>query len=153
MIGSSGADAEKARREGRFVSLVQAVAAVIVLGWFASGHASAPDDGLLQLDILTLHEKVAGVEPVDGHPTMVVLAGTCSSDAKSSLPSSYGVVVHHPNEPAYAGLAQDLALPAAAGRCQPGYVLVDRAGFVRYRTYDPGWAAHSDEQSILLDAL
>jgi hypothetical protein len=84
---------------------------------------------------------------------MVVLAGRCPTDRRSSLSPAYGVVVHTPNEPAYAGLAQDLALPEAARRCSPGYVLVDRAGFVRYRTYDPGWAAHSDEQSILLDAL
>lgn len=128
------------------------VAVALVIGWLATGHASAPDDGLLQVDILSLHERVPGVSPVGGRPTMVVLAGRCSARGTPRL-SAYPVVVHSPSEPAYVELAQDLALPEADRRCQPGYVLVDREGFVRYRTYDPGWAAHADEQSILLGAL
>ena len=52
-----------------------------------------------------------------------------------------------------AELARRLALPAAAERCSPGYVTVDRDGVVRYRTYEPGWADPTQEQQILLDAL
>lgn len=125
----------------------------LLAGWFATGHVSAPDNGLLQLDILSLHQKVPGVTAVDGRPTMVVLAGRCPPHPPPLLPSRYGLVIHEPGEPGYDALARELALPAAARRCQPGYVLVDRAGYVRYRSYDPGWPEHSDEQSILLDAM
>lgn len=38
------------RRDVAVVLAVQAVSAVLVAGWLATGHASAPDDGLLQLD-------------------------------------------------------------------------------------------------------
>jgi len=32
-------------------------------------------------------------------------------------------------------------------------VLLDGTGAVRYRTYDPGWSAHAEEQEILLEHL
>lgn len=144
MAGSGGAP----RRDARIVGFVLALGVLLTAGWFATGHDSAPDHGLLQLDVLSLHERVPGVEPVDGKPTMVVLACRGSSE----LPPAYGVVVHRPSEPAFAGLAAALALPRARS-CEAGYALVDRAGFVRYRSYDPGWASHTDEQQILLDAL
>lgn len=50
-------------------------------------------------------------------------------------------------------LAESLALPRAASRCEPGYAVVDPAGYVRYRSYDPGYPDHSQEQGILLDAV
>lgn len=50
-------------------------------------------------------------------------------------------------------LARALALTEAATACRPGYALVDPAGAVRYRTYDPGWAEHAGEQEILLADL
>lgn len=132
---------------------MQVAAVALVAGWFGTGHASAPDDGLLQVDVLSLHERVPGVDPVGGRPTMIVLAGRCMSRPTAELPASYGLVVHLPSEPGYGELARNLGLPEAARRCQPGYALVDRAGYVRYRSYDPGWATHANEQSILLDAL
>ncbi|GAC1327912.1 MAG: hypothetical protein NVSMB13_14600 [Mycobacteriales bacterium] len=148
MIGADGSDRAAPRRERRFVAFVQVGAVLMVIGWLATGHAAAPDGGLQQVDVLSLHEQVAGVVPVHGRPTMVVLACT----GTSSLPARYGVVVHRRAEPGFTDLARRLALPRASG-CVAGYALVDRAGFVRYRSYDPGWARHSDEQSILLDAL
>lgn len=84
---------------------------------------------------------------------MIVLAGRCDVIGAPALSGKYGVVVHEVTEPGYDALARALALPAAAQRCQPGYALVDRDGFVRYRSYDPGWALHAEEQAILLDAL
>jgi hypothetical protein len=51
------------------------------------------------------------------------------------------------------GLARRLALPKAAEGCTPGYALLDGDSHVRYRTYDPGWPAHDQEQEILLEAI
>jgi hypothetical protein len=138
----------QARRDAPVVAAVVGLGVLLTAGWFATGHASAPDSGLLQIDVLSLHERVPGVQPVDGKPTMVVLA--CSG--RSPLPGKYGVVVHRPAEPGFRALATALALPRATG-CHAGYALVDPAGFVRYRSYDSGWVKHTDEQSILLDAL
>ena len=141
------------RRDALLVGFVCALGLVLTAGWLGSGRASAPDDGLLQIGLPSLRERVPGVVAVDGKPTMVVLAGQCSSIGASSLPSRYGVVVHESDDAGYDALAQSLALPEAARRCQPGYALVDRDGFVRYRSYDPGWPLHAEEQAVLLDAL
>jgi hypothetical protein len=144
MAASGGAP----RRDARIVAFVLGLGVLLTAGWFATGHPSAPDHGLLQIDVLSLHERVPGVAAVGGRRTMVVLA--CSG--RSQLPSSYGVVVHRPAEPGFGALARALALPRARS-CHAGYALVDPAGYVRYRSYDPGWQAHTDEQQILLDAL
>ena len=32
-------------------------------------------------------------------------------------------------------------------------MLLDAAGLVRYRSYDPGWPQHAEEQEILLEHL
>ena len=141
------------RRDALLVGFVCAFGVVVTTGWFASGRASAPDDGLLQISVLSLRERVSGVVAVDGKPTMVVLAGRCPTIGAPTLSGQYGVVVHEADEPGYDALARLLALPEAARRCQPGYALVDLERVVRYRTYDPGWALHAEEQSILLDAL
>lgn len=128
------------------VVALQAVGAALVAGWFATGHASAPDRGLLQLDVVGLHERVAGLDALDGLPTMVVLS--CRPAPRpAALGAGYGFEVSTD-----ADLARRVALPRAP-RCDDGYVLLDRAGFVRYRSYDPGWRRHADEQEILLDAL
>ena len=50
-------------------------------------------------------------------------------------------------------LVRALALGRSLTQCLPGYALVDSAGFVRYRTYDPGLADHVDEQRVLLENL
>ena len=125
---------------------VQAVAAALVAGWFATGHASAPDDGLLQLDVLSLSERVPGVTAVDGRPTMVVVQ--CGPAPARRLDEAYGLVVSSD-----AALADRLALHRAVEDCQPGYVLLDGHSVVRYRSYDPGWPDHSFEQEVLLGHL
>lgn len=148
-----GPSSGQARRP-RGVLLVlglQAVSALLVAGWFVTGHASAPDAGLLQIDVLSLHEPVAGLQAVDGRPTMVVLTGQgCPPQVSQErhLDRRYGLILSPDRE-----LARRLSLPYAAVRCQPGYVLLDADSNVRYRTYDPGWAEHAQEQEILLENL
>ena len=129
------------------VVAVQLLCAALVAGWFATGHASAPDAGLHQLDLLSLSERVPGAAAVDGRPTMVVVTCPAQVPARRTLDPSYGLVVSTD-----AALARRLALPRAAD-CQSGYVLVDEDSLVRYRTYDPGWLDHSFEQEVLLGHL
>lgn len=126
---------------------VQVGATALVLGWFATGHASAPDAGLHQLDVLSLSEQVPGLRAVDGRPTLVAV--TCDVETGSPLDPAYGLrLVDDP------GLARRLALPRAlAPACVDGYVLLDGRSQVRYRTYDPGWREHAFEQEVLLEHL
>lgn len=132
----------------RLVLAVQLLAVALVAGWFATGRASAPDAGLLQLDVLSLSERVEGVTSVDGRPTMVVVTCDRLPRADRELAPEYGLVVS--TDPA---LARRLALPLATAECQAGYVLLDAGSVVRYRTYDPGWQQHSFEQEVLLGHL
>jgi hypothetical protein len=132
----------------RLVLGVQVVAAVLVVGWFATGNASAPDDGLQQLGVLSLAEHVEGVEARAGRPTMVVVTCPSLPVEERQLDEAYGLVVSTDD-----AVARALALPLATAECQPGYVLLDGGSVIRYRTYDPGWARHSDEQEVLLEHL
>lgn len=129
------------------VLALQLTALALVVGWFTTGHASAPDHGLLQLDVLSLHEQVAGLDALNGRPTMVVLSCPSAKPRPRMLDGAYGLVVSTD-----ADLARRVALPRSS-RCHDGYVLLDGAGFVRYRTYDPGWPKHAQEQEILLENL
>ena len=129
------------------VLLVQALASGLVVGWFATGHASAPDAGLLQIDVLSLSEPVPGVEAVDGRPTLLVLTCPELVPDRRTLDPAYGLVVSTDPE-----LAERLALPRAP-ECQSGYVLLDPDSRVRYRSYDPGWLDHAFEQEVLLEHL
>ncbi len=129
------------------VLALEALGLALVTGWFATGHASAPDDGLLQLDVLTLSERVPGLDAEAGRPTMVVLTCPAASPPPRRLSPAYGLRVV--SDPA---LAERVALPAAT-RCRDGYVLLDAAGRVRYRSYDPGWPDHAEEQEILLETI
>ena len=146
MVDPAPARRREARRDVTLVIAVQVVAAALVVGWFATGHASAPDDGLQQLDVLSLDEAVPGVTAVDGRPTLVAV--TCGGRYDGSL-DRFPVVLRSD-----AALARALALPrAVAPECQEGYVLLDGDGRVRYRTYDPGWRDHAFEQEVLLEHL
>lgn len=140
--------ARPVRRDVGTVLAVQVAALALVAGWFATGHASAPDAGLLQLDVLSLHEQVPGLAAVDGRPTMVVMTCPRAPSAPRRLDPRYGLVVSTD-----AALARRLALPLATSECQAGYVLLDGASVVRYRSYDPGWPDHAAEQQVLLENL
>jgi hypothetical protein len=135
-----------ARRDVAVVLAVQAVCAALVAGWFATGHASAPDDGLLQLGVLSLSERVPGLTAVDGRPTMVVVQ--CGPAPERTLDEAYGLVVSDDG-----ALADRLALHRAVEDCQAGYVLLDADSVVRYRSYDPAWPDHAYEQEVLLEHL
>jgi hypothetical protein len=138
-------------RDALLVLAVQVLCVGLVVGWFATGHASAPDGGLQQIGLLMLDERVPGVEAVDGRPTMVVVSGQrCPASAPQPrrLDERFGLVVSPDAE-----LARRLALPKAAEGCEPGYVLLDGDSRVRYRTYDPGWPRHDLEQEVLLEAI
>jgi hypothetical protein len=131
------------------VLAVQALGTALVVGWLASGRPGAPDAGLQQIDVLMLSERVPGVEPVDGRPTMlVVTSDACPDPGPRRLDDRYGLVVS--TDPR---LADRLALPKAADGCSPGYVLLDGDGVLRYRTYDPRWPEHDQEQEILLESI
>jgi len=135
-----------AQGEVAVVLALQAVAVALVVAWIATGHASAPDDGLQQIGVLSLSERVPGVEAVGGRPTMVVLS--CDPAPPRALDPAYGLVVSADPE-----LARRLALPLATSECQDGYALLDASSRVRYRTYDPGWPEHAFEQEVLLGHL
>ena len=120
----------------------------LTAGWFATGHASAPDDGLLQLDVLSLSEPVpgprAGRRPPDD--------GRAHLRPRRRRPAHPRRRVRASPSPPTPTLARRVALPAATA-CEDGYVLLDAAGLVRYRSYDPGWPQHAEEQEILLEHL
>jgi hypothetical protein len=148
-----GPIAAQVRRRGDVaVALaVMALSTAMTIGWFATGNASAPDAGLQQIDLLMLDEPVLGVEAVGGRPTMLVVTGQrCppQDPEPRRLDDRFGLVVS-PD----AALARRLALSKAAEGCSPGYVLLDGDSRIRYRTYDPGWPRHDQEQEILLEAI
>ena len=147
MVHAAPAPAGKARRGAALVLAVQALSVALVIGWFAAGHASAPDAGLQQLDVLSLDEPVPGLSAVDGRPTMVVVTCAAEVPQRRELSREYGLVVSTDST-----LARRLALPRAV-QCQSGYVLLDPDSVVRYRTYDPGWLDHAFEQEVLLEHL
>ena len=155
--------------------VVQLIAVAAVLGWL-SGRPLTPDSGLQQFDALTLREPVAGLTAVDARPTLYVATGdlavpACAAEVRDFLgrrtDPTFPAVLLVPAGPVPTGLPSGtevrtanvtallhaLALPDAAQGCRPGYALVDAAGHVRYRTYDPGYGGHAAEQSVLLDTL
>jgi len=144
-------------RRGALVLGSQAVVLVLVGGWFITGHSDAPDGGLRQVDALTLHERVTGADEVDGRPTLLLAPSTCPRQGRlllqrygtpAGLPRAFRIgVVRDP------AVVRALALGRSLDRCLPSYALVDGAGFVRYRSYDPGLGSHADEQRVLLESL
>ncbi|MDQ6650305.1 MAG: hypothetical protein M3Z02_09345 [Actinomycetota bacterium] len=151
--------------------------------YLGHGGPLAPDRGLRQLDLISLREQVPGLGALDGRPTLVVAAGPQSDPkcaAQVALASSrratpagvgrgFALVVLMPGAggtpvPSLPGLdgvrldpggetARRLALPRAAAGCTPGYAVLDAGGFVRYRTYDPAWGEHGQEQNVLLRSV
>lgn len=134
-------------------AVVGAALALAVSGALLAAHLDSPSGrldaaglGLTQLDMLYLDEPaplpdVVGVTP--GRPLLIVVCAACAApDA--------GVPTTVTDDPA---VAEAYALRTADGRVGPGYALVDGAGRVRYRTFDPGLAEHGEEIRVLVEAL
>lgn len=174
-----GREAGVARRPvRRLAGLVaaQALALALVAAYFLTGGAMAPDGGLQQLGLLSLNERVAGLEGT-GRAALVVAPGVGADcvakvaeasrrrDRALGVPSAYDVVVlrRDASGEAPAGLrvvadpdgriTRALALSRALAGCQPGYAVLDAGGVVRYRTYDDNWQRHGGEQMTLLLAV
>lgn len=146
---------------------------VVMLAWgTVLGRPWTPDGGLRQIDLLLLDEPAAApgaaLGPVPG-PTLVAARapGACDRQADEA-DGRYGTSRGLPADVTLVLLADDapgreraaaLGLRAADGGCTPGYALLapgadaDDPARLRYRTLDPGWAAHSDEQRVLLGWL
>ena len=132
------------------------VATLAVLGaalaWFATTEeyqAGGALRGLRQLDLLYLEEpapRVAalGIDP--GRPALIVVCRDC--DAPALGDPEVQVVVTGSEE-----VARDYGLLTTSGRVGPGYAIVDRAGRVRYRTFDPHLSSHPREIDILIAGL
>ena len=104
-----------------------------------------PRHELQQLDLLYLDEPAPGLDGLgvrSGTPAIVVF---CSGQCP--LPDLEGAQVVRSNDLELAGR---YALGAGA---RTGFALIDRAGDVRYRSYDPAPHEHEPELQTLVDAL
>jgi hypothetical protein len=131
---------------------VAAVAAVAVAG--AGAHLASPDadvapiPALRQLDLLYLDQPAPALERlgvVPGRPAVILFC-----DPPCATPELTGTQLVHSDDPE---LAARYALRTASGRIGPGYALIDPAGQLRYRTFDPDPGAHGEEIQVLVDAV
>lgn len=130
---------------GGLLSVLGAAAGVLV--YLASeGHIRHdPMHALQQLDLLYLDEPAPGYAELGlraGQPAVVVF---CPDACR--LPELNGAQVVRSGD---MGLAGRYAL---GGDGRVGFVLVDRDGDVRYRSYDPAPHEHVAELQTLVDAL
>jgi hypothetical protein len=139
------------RRRWRWVG-IGAVAAAAVIGaaiyLMSPGADLAPVPGLRQLDLLYLDQPAPGLDRLGVEPGRPAVILFCRSACAE--PSVTGAQVVHSGDPE---LAAQYALLTSSGRVGPGYALVDPAGQLRYRTFDPAPAEHAEEIQILIDAL
>lgn len=171
--------ARRPGRAAAGVLAAQLTVAVLLAGYLLGlDEPLTPDAGLRQLDLISLNEQVPGVAGVSGRATLVAVPGDltdpqCESELRRALsrrgkPTGldlvFGLVVLArdigqvgPAPPTVqvradpeGELARSLALTPAQDGCRPGYALLDPVGRVRYRSYDPDWGSHAQEQEILL---
>lgn len=134
------------RRAGAAAAGVLALAGVAAYLGSAAHARHDPEHALQQLDLLYLDEPAPGLARLGvrpGEPAVVVFCAGCA------LPELPGVQVVASDDPT---LARQYAL-TDRGRVGPGYALVDAAGSVRYRTFDPGLAEHEQEIRLLVEGL
>ncbi len=118
-----------------------APAAGVLLYVLSPAHAKHdPVHSLQQLDLLFLDEPAPGLRAT-GRPVVLVFCTGCPA------PEVTGATVDVRSDPA---LARAYGL-GAPGRT--GYALVDAAGRVRYRSYDPHPEQHLAELQTLVDAV
>lgn len=146
-MDSDGRASSGALRWAALAAAAVAAGAGVLAYLSSSAHAlHDPVHALQQLDAFYLDEPAPGlaalgVEP--GRPAVVFFCGRpCDvppiTGAQTALSSS-------------AALGRQYALVTDEGRIGPGYALVDSAGRLRYRTFDPG--LHQQEIQVLVDAL
>lgn len=128
---------------------VLAAAAALVASYVASPahQRHDPVHALQQIDLLYLDQPAPQASRLglrDGTPTLLVVCDGCRPPPVSG---AQVVVTADPQ------VAAAYALARADGQVGPGYALIDAAGVLRYRTFDPGLAAHTREIQILVDGL
>ena len=124
------------------------VAGVGVLGYLGSStHARHdPLHALQQFDAFYLDEPAPGREELGVEPGRPAVVFFCSVECP--LPQLDGAQVLMSSAP---DLARSYGLLTDDGRVGPGYALINSAGQVRYRTFDPG--LQQREIQVLVDAL
>jgi hypothetical protein len=108
----------------------------------------APVQGLRQLDLVYLDQPAPGLDRLGVEPGRPAVILFCRP--RCAEPTLTGAQVSQSDDPE---LAASYALLTSSGRVGPGYALVDAAGQLRYRTFDPAPAQHAKEIQILVDAV
>jgi hypothetical protein len=148
---------EAARGGGRapaaaVVAAVVAAALAATVGVVAylvspTNRRGAPVQALSQLGLLYLDEPAPMFDELGftrGAPALLVVCSACTP------PAGVGGQVRVTDDPE---VAAAYALAVADGRIGPGYAVIDPAGRVRYRTFDPALSEHGREIRVLLDAV
>lgn len=102
-----------------------------------------PVHGLQQLDLLYLDQPAPMGARLDLDPTGPTLLVICR-DCRPPAVAAHVVVSSDPD------VADAYALRRRDGSVGPGYVMIDGAGHVRYRSFDPNLTDHGQEIQILL---
>ena len=148
---SSSSEATRTRRVLGAVVATLALVGVGLFGFTSSEEYRLGDSfrGLRQLDLLYLDEPAPGLAALDiasGRPALIVVCEGCAAPALRD--PAVQVIVTASEE-----VARDYGLLTASGRVGPGYAIVDGAGRVRYRTFDPQLSTHPREIDILIAGL
>ena len=127
------------------VGALAACAVGIALTLSTPGHDDHdPVHGLQQLDLLYLDEPAPALPVAHvGAPLLLVVCEGCD-------PPPVDAAVHVTDDPS---VAAAVALARTDGRIGPGYAVIDAAGRLRYRTFDPGLGDHAEEITTLLEGL
>ena len=105
-----------------------------------------PFHALQQFDAFYLDEPAPGRDGLGLEPGRPAVVFFCSPACEP--PEVEGAQVVTSSSPS---LARSYGLLTDDGRVGPGYALINRAGRVRYRTFDPG--LQQQEIQVLVDAL
>lgn len=131
------------------LAVAAGVAAIGAVGYVLSpGRDVAPVQALRQLDLFYLDEPAPALDELGVQPRRSALILFC--DPGCPAPAVTGAQVLHSDDPR---LAAQYALLTTAGRVGPGYAVVNAAGRLRYRTFDPAPGEHAAEIQILINAL
>jgi len=116
--------------------------------YIATGPLAAPHCRAMAGRLVSHRGKADGLSGDFAVVLLVPGARTSTAPAETAQDDRYTQIREDPG----GRTAAALALPDAARHCRPGYAVVDLTGVIRYRTYDPDYGRHSQEQAILLQA-